>query len=357
MAYERYFDHAATTPILPEVAERLSQTWKSLFGNANSIHEPGRAAREAVEWARARVADLIGAEDPSEVVFTSGATEANNWVLANFEMLAVSPFEHSSVCIPALDRGAELLRSRGWQVMSSGGDAELISVMSVNNETGAILELPDIDEGVLVHRDITQQVGKLPVDLAGVDFASFSGHKFGGLKGVGGLYLRGGGGLDPLLSGGGQEHGLRSGTVNVPGVYSMGVAADIALQNIHGRFDIVRQCREAVLDGVRPILARPVIEGSPYILSLTLPGVEGESMVIELDRLGFAVSAGAACSSESTEPSQVLASAGYSESEIRSTIRVSFGWSSTPADSSELGLAIREVADRLVGLAPGQTRV
>ena len=363
MPFDRYFDHAATTPPIPEVQQFVTEHWERLYANANSIHSPGQLAGAEIERARERVAALIGADDPSEIVFTSGATESNNWVLSNFDEIFISPFEHSSVREPALHQGGVVLggfaESPLHQPLSSATEASvgehgraqergaLVSVMSVNNETGSLINLPSIPLGTKLHRDITQQVGKLPVDLTGVHFASFSAHKFGGLKGTGALYIRDGEALEPLLRGGGQERGLRAGTLNVTGIVAMGIAAEVAMDRLDQRRSKAEDCRAAVLAHVETYLARPAPTGSPYILSLTFDDFEAQALVTVLDRMGFAVSSGAACSAASTETSPVLLAMGYPESQARATIRVSFGWSSEVKHSEALGKAIVRALDEV----------
>lgn len=363
MGYDRYFDHAATTPPIPEVQQFMAEHWERLYANAHSIHSPGQLAGAEIERARERVAALIGAEDPSEILFTSGATESNNWVLSNFDEIFISPFEHSSVREPSLFRGGVVLgglaepplpQPLSFATESSArenGTAQergaLMSVMSVNNETGIRVAHPSVPLDTKLHRDITQQVGKLPVDLTGVHFASFSAHKFGGLKGTGALYIRDGDTLEPLLRGGGQERGLRAGTLNVTGIVAMGIAAEVAMDRLEQRRLNAEHCRAAVLEHVETYLARPAPTGSPYILSLTFDDFEAQALVTVLDRMGFAVSSGAACSAASTETSPVLLAMGYPESQARATIRTSFGWSSEVEQAEALGKAIVRALDEV----------
>lgn len=343
----RYFDNAATTPAHPKVVEAVTEALRHDYGNAHSIHEAGRSARIAVDRAREQVAALLGADDPQEIVFTSGATEANNWILRVFDRLAVSPFEHSSVREPAGLAGAEVLENDGYDLAPPTSAPRLVSVMGVNNETGAILKPPQTGDAKL-HRDLTQSVGKVPFGLEGLDFASFSAHKFGGPKGIGGLYIRGGEAIEPLLLGGGQEHGLRAGTLNVPGIVGFGVAAAIALDEREANTEHVRALRQAFLYE----LGREEEHGefSPWILSVAFPGLQGETLVVEADLRGFAISSGAACSSESTEPSHVLTALGLPEEEIRGAVRISFGVQNTLDAAIELARTLRAIAESLSGL-------
>lgn len=331
MDRSRYFDHAATTPVDPMVLEAMLPFLGEECGNAHSIHQWGLRARNAVERARESVALLLGVDDPGEIVFTSGATESNNTVLASFGSIAISPFEHSSVREPALARGAELLPNDGW-TLAPGPDVDLVSVMAVNNETGAILEMPATSRSRR-HCDATQAIGKVAFDAAEFDFVSCSAHKFYGPKGVGVLTARGGEAFEPLLRGGGHENGLRAGTLNVPGIVGMGAAAGLASARWEEDHSQAALHREALLTEIASIPDHRLLSpqaSSPFIVGIAFDGVLGEALVIELDRLGFAISSGSACSSGSTEPSTVLMALGLPESWIRGAIRVSFGRENTP---------------------------
>lgn len=323
----RYFDNAATTRPHPAVLREMLPFFDSLWGNASSIHSAGRAASQAVELARQRVAELIGADDPSEIVFTSGATESNNWVLNRFRGF-VSPFEHSSIREPAQLLGFEVLQNDAWAVHPPN-QAEFASIMTVNNETGAKIDIGSVRSNVrTLHSDITQAVGKVDFDLTQMDLASFSSHKIWGPKGVGALYAKEGDFPAPWLVGGGQESGFRAGTLNVPAIVGFGAAAVIASDRAEARTSHARELRETLLARLEKASDWRVNgneEGSPFILSLSFLGIEGETLVIELDARGFAISSGAACSSGSNEPSAVLSALGYDSSWTRGTIRISFG--------------------------------
>lgn len=333
-----YFDHAATTPVDSRVLDAMLPWLGSNCGNAHSIHSWGSAAREAVELARTHIAQVLGADDPSEITFTSGATESNNWVLSNFKTFAISPFEHNSVRDPARKRGAIILGNVGFELKSPEVPVELISVMSVNNETGALLSPPFANEAKL-HQDLTQQVGKLPIDLDFVDYGSLSSHKFYGPKGVGALYIKGATGLDPLIAGGGQENALRSGTLNVPGIVGMGEAARIANDQREFDFHHAEQLRAVIVESLSKL---PDVQfnvhtsNSPFVLSVSFLGIVGESLVIELDQLGFAISSGPACSSKSIESSHVLKALGLDYRWLSGTIRISVGRKNTVDSASEL---------------------
>lgn len=373
MAWERYFDNAATSPLDPRVLEAMLPWMRDDFGNANSIHSLGLKARDAVERARAQVAEAIGAEDPSEIVFTSGATEANNWLLSAYPGAWVSPVEHSSIWEQVGPRGLRVLPYNNYEwveddLITPALDG-LVSLMQVNNETGGIFVLPPAE---LLHTDATQAIGKTafrvrkgPSQIRAVDFVSFSAHKFHGPKGAGALYARDANHPPPLLLGGEQESGHRAGTLNVPAIVGMGEAIRIAVDSeqqqathVSNLGSIVKEQLEPITDwhqngrgfppGVTPSdCFSSGLGPSPFILSISFLGIQGETLVIELDRLGFAISSGAACSSRSTEPSHVLTAMGYPIEWIRGTIRISFGRFNTEAAAADLGRALAQTVMRL----------
>lgn len=347
----RYFDNAATTPLDPRVREVMLPYLGEEFGNAHSLHAWGMRAGEAVERAREQVALLIGAEDPSQITFTSGATEANNWVLeAPHDHLWISPFEHSSMREPALRRKASTLANQGAELSRPGDSPALVSIMAVNNEIGTTWRAPDYGgPGDLIHSDLTQAVGKFPVDLHGLDFAGFSAHKFYGPKGVGALYSRDQP-PEPLILGGEQERGYRGGTLNVAAIVGMGRAAEIAREAQAEDFERAQALRAALLDGLKGLADFRVHGGdrtSPYIVSVGFAGVQGETLVLDMDRRGFAISAGAACSSRSVEPSHVLTALGLEETWRRGTVRISFGRFNRLEETAELARILRTSVESL----------
>ncbi len=347
---ERYFDNAATTPVDERVLREMLPYLKDGFGNANSIHEPGRRAHAAVDLARSRIASLIGAEDPSQILFTSGATESNNQILRSFSKTAVSPFEHSSLYETAIQLGGDILSNDGLAIRVPESMYDLASLMTVNNEIGTIWNPRDLSKiARFVHSDLTQAVGKISVDVSGIDFASFSSHKLYGPKGVGALYFQGE--LpQTLVIGGEQENGLRGGTLNVPAIVGFGAAAEIAADEMEASFKLVSLLRSEVLDGLSACSDWRVNGGtdiSPYILSISFLGVEGEALVIELDREGFAISSGAACSSHSREPSHVLRVLDLEEEWTRGTVRISFGKFCSPGSARQLSASLRRVVENL----------
>ena len=349
---ERYFDHAATTPLAPEVLREM-EPYLGLAGNAGSIHAFGRRVEAAVELARERVATAIGAEDPTQIVFTSGATEACNTVLAGFDGGWISPFEHAAVREPALARGYRVLPNDGLELLPlrGGQGGGLLALMTVNNEIGTIWDV----RGLSAEKrftDATQALGKIPLDLDGIDYAAFSAHKLYGPQGVGALFTADGA-LDPYLSGGDQEAGRRAGTLNVAGIVGFGAACALSTDRLEDDHRHAGELRSILLQKLKTDDVR--INGGegvvPHILSVSFLGLEGETMVIEADREGFAISAGAACSSRSTEPSHVLTALGIPEPWRRGTVRISFGRANTPESTAALARNLVRCAENLRTIA------
>lgn len=320
------------------------------WGNANSIHAWGRSAMGAVEQAQERVSTLLGAEDPQQIYFTSGATESNNWVLNLHASGAISPFEHSAMDQPARELGFDVLDNDGLALKPPNQRYELISVMDVNNEIGARWDVSELaDYADFLHADITQAVGKFPVNLGPLAYASFSAHKFYGPKGVGCLYARDGA-PGPFILGGEQQYGARGGTLNVPGIVGMGEAARLAKEEWESGLARVRELREIVLEALRPTKDYQINGGdrvSPYVLSVSFRGLEGETLVIEMDQRGYGISSGAACSSHSADPSHVLVALKMPEEWLRGTVRISFGRLNTKESADALGKSLVEAAERL----------
>lgn len=350
MSIERYFDNAATTPLAPEAKEAMLPWLAERFGNAHSLHEPGREAAHAVELARAQVAALVGCE-PEELYFTSGATESNNWVLRGFQGIAIGPTEHSSVRETAIAVGALVTGMDGLQPADPPlAGIQLSSRMLVNNEIGSIYDPAPRPPAGLVHSDSTQALGKLPINLAPLDLASFSAHKLYGPKGVGCLYAKDAQSPPPLLTGGEHEGGRRAGTLNVPGIVGFGAAAQLAADRLERDYAHAENLRSIVLEELASVSDWQVNGGprvSPYILSLSFFGIEGETLVIETDHAGFAISSGAACSSRSTEPSHVLIALRVPGEWLRGTVRISFGRFNTEESARELGAVIRTSLEKI----------
>jgi cysteine desulfurase len=369
-----YADYHSTTPLRPEALEAMLPWLEGLAANPSSIHGPGRAAREAVEAARGEVAAALGAS-PEEVVFTSGGTESDALAVLggaraahvrNPERTRVlfSAAEHAAVReaarslapegfepveLPVDGRG--LPREESFAAALDGG-AALVSFILANNETGVVnAKLPEAARaaraaGALFHTDAVQAVGKVPVRPAalGADLVSFTGHKLGGPKGAGVLWVGKGTRLAPLFSGGGQERGRRGGTENVPAIVGLGAAVRAAVSAMERDASRIGALRDAFETGVLETVPGARINGKgggrgerlPTASSVTFPGVDGETLLAALDLEGVAASSGSACSSGTPAPSRVLLACGMPEAEVRSTLRFSFGWASRGEDAELL---------------------
>ncbi len=362
-----YLDYNATAPVRPEVMDAVLEAL-GVVGNASSVHGEGREAHGVLERARERVAALLGA-DPEDVVFTSGGTEANNLALAPTTFptppegrtwsLFRPPTEHPSVLqagrftpesvhtIP-VDQDGRVLPAQLADLLDAAGftperEAEpfLVSVMLANNETGVLQPVAELApivhaRGGLLHTDVVQAVGKIPVDVTrlGADLLSLSAHKIGGPQGVGALVIPGGRAAPPwpLIAGGGQERGFRGGTENLPGIAGFGMAAEVARQEL-AEMERVRALRDALEKGLKAVAPEVVIFGAnaprlPNTTSFGLAGMRAESTLISLDLSDVAVSAGAACSSGKVKASHVLLAMGVGEELAESALRVSLGWAS-----------------------------
>ncbi len=363
-----YFDNAATTPLLPTARDAMLPFWDEIYGNASSPYATSRAARMALDGARIEVAKLIGAH-ADEIAWTGGGTESDNWALlgvafANLEKrghFIISSIEHHAVL-----EVAGTLRELGFEVdfapATKNGEIEaeaiekllrsdtlLVSVMSVNNETGAIQPASEIarvchEHGVLFHCDATQSAGKtdLDVDLgmeSGADLLTLSAHKIGGPKGVGALYIRRGTKMKPLLRGGAQERGRRAGTENVPGIAGFGAAATHARLNLESNRAHLESLKSQLENGLLEMGQIEIIAQhaprAPHISSFIFCGMRAESLALNLDLQGFAVGTGSACASGALEPSHVLAAMGYDAKAAKSALRVSFGAQNTSEEVEE----------------------
>jgi cysteine desulfurase len=375
-----YLDHNATTPLDPAVLAAMLPWLESQFGNASSRHEYGRAARRAVDEARQQVAAAVNAH-PTEVVFTSSGSEANNLFLKGAAacvrpgVIAVGATEHPCILKPA----AQLARS-GWEMRTVAVDAagradfadfaaafalqpKLLSIMMANNETGVVQDIPALATaaratGGWFHSDAVQALGKLPLDFralnaAGVHAMTLSAHKACGPKGAAALVLDKRVELQPLIAGGGHERGLRSGTENVPAIVGFGVAAELAARRVAKlprRLRALQQRLESGLAGQGVRIFGAGAERLPNTTYFALPDIDGETLVGKLDRAGFAVASGAACSSANPEPSHVLQAMGVAPELARGAVRISLGAGNTEADIDEFINALRVTVGRLQGL-------
>ena len=354
-----YFDHNATTPLDEQVLATMLPYLREQYGNASSRHEFGTLARKAVNQAREQVAALIRVQ-PIQVVFTSGGTESNNAFIKGAAgmlkpgQIAVSAIEHPCVAKPA----HELARA-GWKLRKLAVDSDgridladvehalneptgIVSVMLANNETGVIQDVAAVAERAReakawMHTDAVQALGKIDVDFAALNVhaMTLSAHKLYGPKGVGALVLDKRIELKPLISGGGHEQGLRSGTENVPGIVGFGAACELAagrMRELAPRLAGMRDQLERGLRAKGAVIFGAAAARVPNTSYFAFPGIEGETLVIELDNAGFAVASGAACSSTSTEPSATLLAMGVAPEVARGAVRLSLGKSNTPAE-------------------------
>jgi cysteine desulfurase len=378
-----YFDYNATTPVAPEVLAAMLPYFSEEYGNASSIHTFGQDARAAVEQARISVAALLGAR-PAEVSFSSGGTESNNHAI--FGAVAAAPGGARHVITSAIEHSAVLdpckaLAKRGVAVTVLPVDREgvvnpedvrlairpetvLISIMLANNELGTLEPIAEIgkiaaEAGVMLHTDAVQAAGKVPIDVAGlgVHLLSISAHKFYGPKGVGALYVRKGMRIEPLMYGGHSERDQRPGTEDVAAIAGLGKAADLAGMRMKEEAQCVSALRDRLEKGLLERIPYARVNGSrarrtPNTTNLTLPFVEGESMVIALDLKGIACSTGAACSSGAVEPSHVLTAIGLAPEDARATLRLSLGHQTTAEEIDFALHTIPAVIDRLRQMSP-----
>lgn len=375
-----YLDHAATTPVAPEVFDAMRPYLTEVYGNPSAMHGAGRAARAAIDAARDAVAATIGAQH-REIVFTGSGTEADNLAIRGVverwgergRHVVTSAVEHEAVLTTC-----EQLASRaridltvvspdsdgrvdpGQVAAAVRDDTVLVSIMAANNEVGTVQDIAGITAAVksvnpeaFVHTDAVQALGKLRLDVSalGVDLMSLSAHKVYGPKGTGALYVRHGVFVGAQLTGGGQERGRRSGTENVTGIVGLGVAAvraeDRRAAEMERQESLAARLREAIVDGLSDV--RPTGSAAhrlPNIVSVAIAGVESEVLVTALDQKGIAVSGGSACSSGATLPSHVLAAMDIDAQYVRGPLRCSLGEATTAQDIEQAASAIIECVER-----------
>ena len=383
-----YLDHAATTPMTPAAREAMVEQL-ALTGNASSLHGPGRDARRVVEESRERIAAALGAR-PSEIVFTSGGTEADNLAITGSlraaraadplrSRVVVSGVEHHAV-LDVVDHAVEHEGAQATFVAPAECGAVqpdavraaieedpasvgLVSVMWANNEVGTVQDVATMaaishEHGLAFHTDAVQAAGHLAVDFAesGVDLMSISAHKFGGPLGIGALVAKRDARLVALSHGGGQERGVRSGTLDVPAIRGFAVALTEAVERREAEAARVGVLRDRFLAGTQALDLDIRITGCwtsgdvsnrlPGNAHITIPGCEGDSMLYLLDAAGVAVSTGSACQAGIPQPSHVVLAMGRSEEEARGSLRVSFGWTSTEADVDAVLAALPEAVER-----------
>lgn len=372
-----YFDHNASAPLDPAVLDAMLPWLSARFGNASSRHEYGRAARRAIDAARQQVAAAVGA-DATEVVFTSGGSEANNLFIKGAAaclkpgLLAVSAIEHPCVIKPA-----EQLARRGWLLHKLAVDADgrielgqyaevmqqqpkLVSVMLANNETGVLQDLAALAPqaraaGAALHTDAVQALGKIAVDFralnaAGVNAMTLSAHKIGGPQGAAALVVDKRIEIEPLIAGGGHERGLRSGTENVAAIVGFGAACALIGQRLTTTAPGLIVLRSRLEQGLTAIGATLFGAGAPRLpntVYFAVPGLDGETLVGQLDRAGYAVASGAACSSANPEASHVLRAMGVAPELARSAVRISLGAENTAEQIEGFLTTLQMTAARL----------
>ncbi len=380
-----YFDHNATTPLHPEVADLIARVLRDEFGNPSSVHRYGQRAKAILDEARSAVAALIGA-DPSEVVFTSGGTEADNFALRGVAE-ALEPTGRRHLISNAIEHEAVLntlksLAKRGWTTTlvpvdgsaivtpealraaldSASNDVALISVMHANNEVGTIQPIADLaaiahEHGALFHTDAVQSCGKVPVNVRdlGVDLLSLSAHKFNGPKGAGALWIRRGVRMTAFITGGRHERSRRAGTENVAGIAGLGAAAAIARTKLATDATRTSALRDRLENGILGQISGTAVNGDrarrvPNTSNISFEGIEAESLLIALDLEGFAVSTGSACSSGALEPSHVLRAMGLPAHRTQNSIRFSLGLGNTEEEVDALVATLPRIVEKLRSL-------
>ena len=380
-----YLDHAATTPVRPEVLEAMAPFYGPRFGNPSSLHRWGREARAALDEARERLANCIGAR-PDEISFTSGGTEADNlailgaWRVRRKEgrnAIVTTPIEHKAVlgCVhQAAHEGAEerLCRVTADGVVDKSSfdqltrpDVAVASVMWVNNEIGTVQPVADLavvakSRGALFHTDAVQAFGKISIDANAVPFdaLSLSGHKIGAPKGCGAIYIRRGTLLEALFHGGTQERGRRPGTENVAAAVGLAKAAELTCAERASETTRLRALRDRLERGIRERVPDAVVHGAgapmraPHIVNVSVPGTDTESMLMALDLQGIGCSGGSACQSGSSTPSHVLSAIGVPRELISAAIRMSLGSLSTEASVDRVVEVFAKLVSKARGLQP-----
>jgi cysteine desulfurase len=377
-----YFDYNATTPLATEVVDTISQVSRNLFGNPSSIHHFGQQAKATLDDARSATASLINA-DPSEIVFVSGGTEADNFAIRGAAE-ALEPTGRRHLIASGIEHEAVLntlraLARRGWRTtllpvdhtgvvspdrLREAIDAEtaLVSVMHANNEIGTIQPVGALaaiahEHGALMHTDAVQTAGKIPVDVRslGVDLLSLSAHKFNGPKGAGALWIKRGTRMQPTATGGKHERNRRAGTENVAAIAGLGVAAALAARKMGSEADRLSALRDRLEAGILRNVTGTQVNGArdarvPNTTNISFERVEAESLLIALDLEGIAVSTGSACSSGTLEPSHVLKAMGLPSHRTQNSLRFSLGMFSTQEEVDRVVDVLPRLVEKLRGL-------
>jgi cysteine desulfurase len=383
-----YFDYAATTPVDKRVLKVMMPYFSHIFANPSSIHTPGVKASEAVEKSRSVIANYLKA-DPSEIFFTSSATESNNWALKGVagaakegkNKIIISPIEHHCVL-----NTAKHLSKQGFDIVETPVDSEgfidleklsnlidektlLVSIMHSNNEIGTIQPIKEIgkicdEKNVIFHTDAVQSYGKMPLDVdeMNVDLLTASSHKIYGPKGTAILYVRKGTPIEPLIHGGGQESNKRSSTLNVPGIVGMGKATEICVKEMKKEWRNQSKMRDTIIKYIKENIPNSHINGPLgnerlcNNISARFDFIEGESLLVNLDAYGVAVSTSSACSSPKLEASHVLTALGISKGDAHGTLRITIGRFTTNKDVKYFLTTLEESVKKLRVISPLNTR-
>lgn len=378
-----YLDHAATTPIDPEVLDAMMPYMTDKFGSASTLYSLGRETRDAVETAREQVADLIGAH-PAEVYFTSGGTESDNWAIFGVTAAKASKGKHVITCKiehHAVLEPCHYLEKQGWAVTYLDVDANgfvnvdeladaitdqtvLITIMHANNEIGTIEPVEEIgsiarERKIHFHTDTVQSVGHIPVDVdkIGCDSLAISAHKLYGPKGIGAMYIRKGARVERYMRGGGQENNKRAGTHNVAGIVGLGKAAELAKARMADEAAKTTKLRDALIAGIESRIKDVKLNGDrvkrlPNNVNFSFAGVEGESMILLMDMNGICVSSGSACTSGSLDPSHVLMALGLKHEQAHGSLRMTLGKDNTSADIDKVLDTLPGIVARLREMSP-----
>jgi cysteine desulfurase len=379
-----YLDYNSTTPTAPEVVEAMRPFFTENFANPSNLHAFGRRAAGPAAAAREKVAELLGADSPEEIIFTGGGSEADNLAVKGVAYALRERGRHvvtSAIEHPAVLVSCEWLAEEGWDVTflapdeagvispaaleaALRDDTVLVSIMHANNEVGTIEPIAELaavarTRGVLFHTDAVQAAGKIPVNVKelGVDLLAISAHKFYGPKGVGALYVRAGVDLVPVVHGGHQEEGRRAGTHNTPGIVGLAAALELACADRREEGERLRRLRDRLREGILALAGRVVIMtpgrgAMPNTLSVCFPGIEGEALMLALDGEGLSVGTGSACASGSGEPSHVLTAMACPPEVARGSLRFSLGRHTRPEDIERVLQVLPPAVERLRAVSP-----
>ena len=378
-------DNAASTAIHQDVLDTMIPYLKELYGNPSSIHRYGRLTEKAIKHARKQISNIIHAS-PDEILLTSGGTESNNTALHGIaknsekKHLITTSIEHEAILEPCKRLEESGFRVSFLPVDETGlislnelkntitDDTCLVSIMLANNEVGTIQPIEKIskichEKNIPLHSDAVQAIGKIPVDVSklGVDLLSISSHKLNGPKGVGALYIRQGTKIDPLILGGGQEGGLRSGTENVASIVGFGKACEIALQNLDSNQANLSNLRDYLVSEIKKEIPHVSYNGNnesrlPNNAHFTFLGVNGEDLIIKLDEHGIAASTGSACSVKTQKASHVLQAMGFSHEQITGSLRLSIGIFNTKQEIDDTVKVLKKVVEELRKVSPFKSK-